>query len=101
MIDPQTPPSPEPVPSPDATQRLPAGLPQDPRSTVKLEALPSVATDPGLTPRPIPPPVPEDARGSMIRKVLGAFAFLCLPPVMFLCFMPGLQVWVRAQKEVP
>lgn len=30
-----------------------------------------------------------------------ALAFLCLPPVMFLCFMPGLQVWVRAQKEVP
>ena len=72
MTDPQTP------PSPDATQRLPAGPPQDPRSTVKLEALPSVATDPGLTPRPAPPPVPEDARGSMIRKVLGAFAFLAV-----------------------
>ena len=78
MIDPQTPPSPEPVPSPDATQRLPAGLPQDPRSTVKLEALPSVATDPGLTPRPALPPVAEDARGPMLRKVLGGFALLAV-----------------------
>lgn len=30
-----------------------------------------------------------------------ALAFLFLPPVMFLCLMPGLQVWARAQKEVP
>lgn len=30
-----------------------------------------------------------------------ALAFLSLPPVMFLSFMPGLQVWARAQKEVP
>jgi hypothetical protein len=33
-----------------------------------------------------------------LRHVL---AFLALPPVMFLCFMPGLHVWARAQKEVP
>ena len=30
-----------------------------------------------------------------------ALTFLLLTPVMFLCFMPGLQVWARAQKEVP
>lgn len=30
-----------------------------------------------------------------------ALAFLLLPPVMFLCFMPGLHVWARSQKEVP
>lgn len=30
-----------------------------------------------------------------------ALAFLFLSPVMFLCFMPGLHVWARSQKEVP
>lgn len=30
-----------------------------------------------------------------------ALTFVMLTPVMFLCLMPGLQVWAGAQKEVP
>ncbi|HEX9009933.1 MAG TPA: hypothetical protein VF804_06160 [Holophagaceae bacterium] len=35
------------------------------------------------------------------NAVRHALAFLFLTPVMFLCFMPGLQVWTRFQKEAP
>ncbi|HEX9080746.1 MAG TPA: hypothetical protein VF768_00635 [Holophagaceae bacterium] len=33
-----------------------------------------------------------------VRHVL---TFLVLPPIMFLCFMPGLNAWTHVRKEVP
>lgn len=77
MTDPQTPSSPGPGPAPEATQRLPAGAPADPRSTVKMGTLPSDATDPGRPPEPLRPPAAE-AHGSWIWKALGGVAFLAV-----------------------
>ncbi|GLH70066.1 hypothetical protein GETHPA_15990 [Geothrix rubra] len=80
MTDPQTPPSPERAPSPDATQKLPTGMPLDPRSTVKMDVLPSDATDPGLAPPPEGPPLApaSEAHRSGPWKLLGGIAFLAV-----------------------
>lgn len=81
MTDPLTPSAPEPAPLPDATQKLPAGVPQDPRSTVRMEGLPPVVEEAGRTLR-LPPPSEvagaQAARGARIWLVLGGLAILAV-----------------------
>ena len=81
MTDPQTPSAPEPAPSPDATQKLPAGVPQDPRSTVRMEGLPPVVEDAGRTQKLPPPPEilrPAAPQGSRLWLTLGGLAVLAV-----------------------
>lgn len=84
MTEPQPPLPPEQSPSPEATVRLRLGEPQDPHSTVKLD-LPSVETDPGLTPKPPLPPESAASRGLgwKITGTVGALVVVGLGAYLF------------------
>lgn len=79
MTDPQK--SPEPAPSPDATQRILPGTPQDPRSTVKMETLPPLVAGSDQTQRLPPPPLAAGSpagRGGWLWTALGGAAALAV-----------------------
>lgn len=81
MTEPETPLPPEKDPlaeaSPGATTQLPTGLPQDSRSTVKMDLPPPpVLTDPGSAQRSGAPGEPPAPSAFGIRRLLGAAILL-------------------------
>lgn len=73
--------TPDPTPSPDATQRIPPGAPQDPRSTVKMEILPPpvVGSEQTQTLPQLPlTAVPPERKGGWLWGILGGAAVLAV-----------------------